>query len=166
MQDQPPDHRGQFGPRAINEFSRLLTKKPLGLRGFTETALIAEWSVIVGEAQSLGSLPVKITFPAGDRSNGTLHVRVVSGGLAMEFNHREPLILQRINGYFGYGAVARLKITQGPVPPRLPKKNQSGPPILPPEEERSLQDKLALIDDPELRDALARLGRRLSEGNR
>jgi hypothetical protein len=161
MQDQPPD-RGQFGPRAINEFSRLLTKKPLGKRGFTEAGLITEWAVIVGESQSLGSLPLKISFPPGERSGGTLHVRVVSGGLAMEFSHREPLILQRINGYFGYGAVSRLKITQGSVPPRTPKPSVTGPPVLAAEDERKLQDKLARIDDPDIKDALARLGRRLS----
>jgi len=155
MQDQP-------GPRAIGEFSQRLTKKHMGRRGFAEASLVADWACIVGEAQSLGSLPLKITFPAGERTSGTLHVRVASGGLATEFSHLEPLILQRVNGYFGYGAVARLKLTQGPVPPRPPKRRAKPAPVLPPERERALQDKLAGVEDPELRDALARLGRNLA----
>lgn len=161
MQDQPAD-RGRSGPRAVGEFSQRLTKKPLGKRGFTEASLIIEWPQIVGGDQALGSLPLKIAFPPGERTAGTLHIRVVSGGLAMEFNHREPLILQRINGYFGYGAVAKLKITQGPVPPRAPRRQVKPPAVLPPEQESALQDRLAAVDDPEIRDALARLGRNLA----
>jgi hypothetical protein len=161
MQDQPAD-RGQSGPRALAEFSQRLTKKPLGKRGFTEQSLITDWPQIVGEAQALGSLPVKISFPSGERAAGTLHVRVVSGGLAMEFNHREPLILQRINGYFGYGAVAHLKITQGPVPKRAGRHTVQPPPSLSGAEESALQVTLAAIDDPELREAFARLGRNLA----
>jgi hypothetical protein len=155
MQDQP-------GPRAIGEFSQRLTKKPLGRRGFTEASLVADWAHIVGEAQALGSLPLKISFPAGERAGGILHVRVASGGLATEFSHLEPLILQRVNGYFGYGAVARLKVTQGPVPPRAPKRRAKPVAVLSPERERALQERLAAVEDPEIREALARLGRNLA----
>jgi hypothetical protein len=156
MQDRPA-HAG--APRAIGEFARRLTEKPLGRRGFAEAGLIAEWPVIVGQDQARGSLPLKIAFPAGERSGGTLHVRVASGGLAMEFHHREPLILARINAYFGYGAVTRIRITQGPVPPRPARRKPPPPPELPPDREQDLQDRLSAIDDPELRAALARLGR-------
>lgn len=161
MQDQPAD-RGQFGPRSIADFSQRLTQKCLGKRGFTESGLIAEWPQIVGEAQAQGSLPLKISFPAGERSGGTLHLRVVSGGLAVEFTHREPLILQRINGYFGYSAVTRLKVSQGPVPPRPKRRQMEAVPVLPPAQEAQLQARLAGIEDERLREALARLGRNLA----
>jgi hypothetical protein len=153
------------GPRSVGEFAQRLTKKPLGKRGFTEASLVSDWGHIVGEAQALGSLPLKIVFPPGERVGGTLHLRVASGGLATEFNHLEPLILQRINGYFGYGAVARLKITQGPVPKRAPKKSVKPRATLPPEQELALQDKLSAVPDPDIREALARLGRNLAGRN-
>ena len=149
------------GPRAIGEFSQRLTRKPLGKRGFTETALIAEWPLIVGADQALGSLPLKIVFPPGERRDGTLHVRVASGGLALEFSHREPLIISRINGYFGYGAVARLKIVQGPVTPRA-RRAVKAPPVLAPEQEKALQATTSVVEDPEIREALTRLGRNLA----
>jgi len=152
------DHQG---PRALGDLTQRLAKTHLGKRGFTEASLVTDWAHIVGEAQSLGSLPLKIVFPQGERAGGTLHVRVASGGLATEFNHLEPLILQRINGYFGYGAVARLKITQGPVPKRERKKQAKPPAVLPPEQEQALQDRLAAVTDPDLREALAKLGRNL-----
>lgn len=150
------------GPKAIAEFSRRLTKQPLGKRGFAEASLITHWPEIVGQAQSLGSVPLKIAFPREERTGGVLHVRVSTGGLATEFQYRKELIVSRINSHFGYGAVADLRITQGHVPPRQPKKKAEPPPVLPPEQESDLQQRLAGIEDDEMREALARLGRRLA----
>lgn len=150
------------GPKAIAEFSRQLTRQPLGKRGFAEVSLITHWPEIVGQAQALGSVPLKIAFPREERSGGTLHVRVATGGLATEFQYRKELILSRINSHFGYGAVADLRITQGHVPPRQPKKKPPPPPVLQPDQESELQQRLAGVEDDEMREALARLGRRLA----
>ena len=148
-------------PRAIGEFSRKLTGRALGRRGFTEAALIEAWPEIVGQNQAAGTMPLKISFEKGERANGTLHVRVATGGLATELHHREPLLLQRINAHFGYGAVARLKITQGPVTSRRPPRRAEPAPILEESEEILLQKDLDRIDDPELRATLERLGRQV-----
>ncbi|HMA52000.1 MAG TPA: DciA family protein [Magnetospirillaceae bacterium] len=150
------------GPKAIAEFSRQLTKQPLGKRGFSEVSLITNWPEIVGQAQALGSVPLKIAFPREERSGGTLHVRVSTGGLATEFQYRKELIISRINSHFGYGAVADLRITQGHVPPRMPRKKTPPPPVLPAEQENDLQQRLAGVEDDEMREALAKLGRRLA----
>ena len=150
------------GPKAIAEFSRQLTKQPLGKRGFAEVSLITHWPEIVGQAQALGSVPLKIAFPREERSGGVLHVRVATGGLATEFQYRKELIISRINGHFGYGAVADLRITQGHIPVRQPKKSLLTPPVLAPEQEQALQQSLAGVEDDEMREALARLGRRLA----
>jgi hypothetical protein len=156
------DHRTLPGPKAIAEFSRKLTQAPLGRRGFGEASLVTNWPEIVGTAQALGSLPVKIAFPRDERAGGVLHVRVATGGLATEFQYRKELIVSRINSHFGYGAVADIRITQGHVPPRPPKPATAAPPVLPPDQERDLQSSLAAVEDEEIREALARLGRRLA----
>ena len=150
------------GPKAIAEFSRQLTKQPLGKRGFAEVSLITHWPEIVGEAQALGSVPLKIAFSREERTGGILHIRVATGGLATEFQYRKELIVSRINGHFGYGAVADLRITQGHIPPRQPKKKVLPPPVLPADQEQALQQSLAGIEDEEMREALASLGRRLA----
>jgi hypothetical protein len=150
------------GPRAIAQFSSQLTKKPLGRRGFSEASLITNWAEIVGTAQALGSLPLKIAFPREERTGGVLHVRVATGGLATEFQYRKELIVSRINSHFGYGAVADLRITQGHIPPRPPKRAPRTMPVLPPDQEQELQQRLSAVEDPEIRDALERLGRRLA----
>ena len=150
------------GPKAIAEFSRKLTKDPLGKRGFGEASLVTNWAEIVGVAQALGSLPLKIAFPRDERAGGTLHVRVSTGGLATEFQYRKELILSRINSYLGYGAVADMRITQGHVPPRPPKSAAKPAPVLAPAQEHDLQALLSQIEDEEMREAFARLGRRLA----
>jgi len=150
------------GPKAIAEFSRKLAKSHLGKRGFAEASLVTNWAEIVGAAQALGSMPLKIAFPREERTGGVLHVRVSTGGLATEFQYRKELIVARVNSHFGYGAVADLRITQGHIPPLAPKPAARPAPVLPPDQERSLQDTLACVEDEDIREALARLGRRLA----
>jgi len=129
----------------------------LGRRGFGEAQVILEWPSVVGETLARETLPVKLAFARGDRLDGTLHLRVAPGA-ALEIQHLEPLILERINGFFGYRAVARLAIRQGPLPRPAP----SGPPKQRPlakSESAALEKKLEDIKDPELRAAMERLGR-------
>jgi hypothetical protein len=160
MQDNRQD-RGSAGPRAIAEWTMRLAGRSLGKRGFTETALITDWPAIVGPALATGTLPLKIVFAGGARSNGTLHVRVANGALGLEIQHLEPLMLQRVNGHFGYGAVSRLAISQGPVPPR-PVRRLPPAPSLDPVAEQCVARQCAAVDDPDLRAALTALGRRLA----
>ncbi|HXP95418.1 MAG TPA: DciA family protein [Telmatospirillum sp.] len=161
MSDRPEEKRGSSGPRAIAEMTARLTRRSLGKRGFTESALIAEWPAVVGSLLGTMTLPLRIAFARGERSGGTLHIRVSSGAMATQLQHQEPLIVQRINGYFGYGAIARLAIVQGPVAPR-PVKRPPPPPELTTQQEDQLTERLSGIDDPELKSVLAALGRHLA----
>ena len=90
----------------------------LGKRGLGEAQLLAEWNAVVGEELAGETLPMKLSFPSGGRKNGVLKLRV-SSAAALSVQHREPQILERINGFFGYGAVARLALVQGPIPERV-----------------------------------------------
>ena len=89
--------------------------RALGKRGLGEAQLLAEWSAVVGEELGCETLPMKLSFPGGSRRNGVLKLRVTSAA-ALSVQHREPQILERINGFFGYGAVSRLALVQGPLP--------------------------------------------------
>jgi hypothetical protein len=85
-----------------------------------------------------------------------LRLRVASG-LGPEIQHRTPQILERINGFFGYRAVARLALVQGP-PLRPARPGPKLPRPLAAAEREALDQRLAGIKDPVLRDALRRLG--------
>jgi hypothetical protein len=146
------------GPRALAATVADITRPLFSRRGFADGAIVNEWPAIVGAHFAAHSAPEKIVAASGGGAEGTLHVRIDSGSLAIELQHLEPLLIERINGYFGYRAVARLKLLQGP----LPKRRKASPPAvrpLEPGEEEELVRHLCTVDDPELRQALESLGR-------
>jgi len=136
-----------------------VTRRTLGRHGLAEGALVTDWSAIVGQNIAERSLPLRLSFTGGERREGTLHVRV-SGALALELQHLEPQILERINGYFGYRAVGRLRIHQGPVPDQ---NSSRGPlPSRPsPAAEAEIGALVSAVADDGLRQALQGLGRSL-----
>jgi hypothetical protein len=113
--------------------------------------LKADWPAIIGAELAAA------TWPAGLSRDGVLKLHVASER-ALEIQHRAPLVSERINLFLGREAVARIVLVQGPLPLASPPR--SAPPSpLPAEEARALEDQLAAVPDPELRDALGRLGR-------
>jgi hypothetical protein len=133
-----------------------IVKPVLGKRGFVEGQLVAQWADIVGSDLARHMLPEKLAFPSGQRRDGTLRLRVESG-FALEAQHREPQILERLNAFFGYRALARLALVQAPLPAdraSVPRPQRS----LADAERVALERRVAPITDAELRHALTRLG--------
>lgn len=131
-----------------------ITEPHFRARGFSEAAVLTHWSAIVGERLGRLSAPERLS------SDGTLRLRV-AGGAAPEFQHLEPQILERIASHFGYRAVHRLVLVQGPLP--QPKESPAPAlPELPPGEEARLAGEVEAVPQGQLRGALAALGRALA----
>ncbi len=113
--------------------------------------LKAEWAAVVGAELAA------LTWPESLGRDGALKLRVASH-LAVELQHRAPLVIERINLFFGRGVVARLNLVQGPLPLAAPPATTLPPPLSA-EEAKALDIRLGDIADPELRAALAGLGR-------
>ncbi len=129
----------------------------LGKRGFGEAQLVTDWAAVIGSELAGRTSPEKLSFPRGERREGTLRLRVASG-YALEVQHREPVLIERINAFFGYRAVARLVIVQAPIAaPRAPSAPLQRP--LAAAEQEGLDRRVADIEDPTLREALRQLGR-------
>lgn len=75
--------------------------------------LRARWREIVGEALALRTEPVKLSKPRG--GEGAVLELKVDGPAAALIQHQAPDILARVNLFLGSGAVARLRVVQGPV---------------------------------------------------
>ncbi len=150
------------GPRALAATLPGITRAALGRRGFAEGGLLAAWPSIVGADLAAVCLPRKLAFPdRGRRAEGTLTLRVQSGQ-ATRLQHQAPLIIERINGYFGYRAVARLRLQQGPLGrSRAPERPEPAP--LDPQQEAGLKARTATVGDAALRAALENLGRALRQ---
>ncbi len=145
------------GPRALASSLAATTKSIFGKRGFADGAILRDWAMIAGEHLAAHSQPEQITYSKGVDS-GALHLRIDSGAMATEMQHLQPLLIERINGYFGFKAVDRVKIIQGPLPERDDKPAWS-PRTLETGEESGLAESLIDVDDDDLRKALQTLGR-------
>jgi hypothetical protein len=120
--------------------------------------LKAEWATVVGAELAAASWPEALG------RDGALKLRVASS-VALDLQHRAPLVIERINLFFGRAAVARLVLVQGPLPFAAPPPAAMPAPLAA-EEAKVLDSRLGDIADPELRAALARLGRLVLAGAR
>ncbi|MFQ5955023.1 MAG: DUF721 domain-containing protein [Kiloniellales bacterium] len=157
MAKQAPEDSRIGRPRAVAALLPKVTAKALGKRGFAVAAVITDWIEIVGNELAAMAQPLRIAFARNKRDGGTLHVRA-SGAAATELQHLEPQILERINGYFGFRAVARLKIHHGPAAPVAPSPTAAAPKSSTGQAIENLEDRVAGVEDPDLRDALKSLG--------
>jgi hypothetical protein len=122
--------------------------------GFVQHAIVSRWGEIVGQRYAGVSAPESIRFPQGKRSDGTLSLTVASAHAPM-MQHVLPEIVERVNRFFGYAAVARVVIRQGVVAKAAPKP--AAPELKPVPVE--LGDSLRAVGDPELRAVLESLAR-------
>src|SRR5687768_7058675 len=91
--------------------------------GFMQGAIVSRWSEIVGERYAKVSSPESIRFPAGRKSSGVLTL-LVEGAHAPLIQHLTPLIVERVNRFFGYAAIDRIVFRQGRPSAPPPKLNR------------------------------------------
>ena len=91
-----------------------ITRAALGKKGFALASLLTEWEAIVGPGLAGYAMPLRLAKPRDESLGATLEIRV-EGAAALELQHSEPRVIERINAHFGYAAVSRLKLRQGPV---------------------------------------------------
>jgi hypothetical protein len=147
----------RYQSRSISATVEKLTRPIFGKRGFGQGTMIADWPNITGSVLARHTFPEKIVYPRGERGNGTLHLRIDSPALALELQHLEPQLLDRINTHFGYRAVSYIKIIQGALPKKeeVPVEEKRA---LTANEKQALDDRLNLVSDPQLKAALRGLG--------
>jgi hypothetical protein len=137
----------------VNEVAGLTFKR----FGFVQSAVVSRWAEIVGERYARVSAPESIRFPTGKKSGGTLTLSV-EGAHAPLIQNLGPLIIERVNRFFGYEAVDKIAFRQGRAP--RPQSNVQRPAAAPVPKE--LGEGLRQIADPELRTVLESLASRLA----
>ena len=152
------------GARAIADLMPEVGGAAFRRFGFIQSSIVTRWVEIAGARHASLSMPESIRFPAGKKSDGTIHL-IVAGAHAPIIQHVIPELMERVNRFFGYNAVARVKLRQGEVKPPVPRDRAAAPPSLKPipiELGESLRD----IGDPELREVLESLARSLDQSSR
>ena len=133
-------------PRAAGELVGDVGGQSFRRFGFVQSSIVSRWAEIVGERYAKASTPESIRFPAGKKAGGVLTL-LVDGAHAPLIQHLAPLIIERVNRFFGYAAINRIVFRQG-RPPASPAKPQR-PDLRPVPKE--LGEGLREIADPELR---------------
>lgn len=157
--------------RPVGSYVPKLTSKSMEKHGFSAASLIMDWAEIAGPEMARYALPERLKWPRGvntygdvevgdrGRPGATLMLRV-DPARALDVQYSAAQLLERINRYFGYRAVAELRILQAPVnangleqpvpaPVPAPAPARAG--------KAELDEGLIGITDDGLREALRRL---------
>ncbi len=154
--DAPRSGRARRAGDLVGDIGGVAFKK----FGFVQSAIVSRWSEIVGERYARVSSPESIRFPAGRKSAGVLTL-LVQGAHAPLMQHLTPLIVERVNRFFGYRAIDRLVFRQGkPAAQPVPTKRPELRPV-----PKELGEGLRQIADPELRACLESLAARIATSN-
>ena len=149
------------GPISAKPLSLLLSdvfSDAYARQGFAARELVTRWTEIIGSELSAHCEPLKMQWPRpveGQPQEAATLVLRVEGPMALEIQHASDVILQRVNRFFGWSAVGRLALRQGP----LSRKSRPTVPTAP--DARSVEQvaqTLSSVEDEALRAALARLG--------
>jgi len=144
-------------PRAAGELVGDIGGQSFRKFGFVQHSIVSRWGEIVGERYSKVSSPESIKFAAGRKAGGVLTL-LVDGAHAPLIQHLTPMIVERVNRFFGYSAINRIVFRQGKPPAPAPKPER--PQLRPVPKE--LGEGLREIVDPELRQCLESLAAQIA----
>jgi hypothetical protein len=154
---KPYERKRGGSAKAISDLMPQIGRTAFRRFGFVQSSVVSRWPEIVGSVHAKVTSPQAIRFPPGEKSEGILELVVVPAHAPL-IQHVIPEIIERVNRFFGYKAIARVKLRQGAVKPPEIKTQAKAPPSLKPipmELGESLRD----IGDPELRTVLESLAR-------
>ena len=169
MKPVKPNNNRNFKPVKISESLKTINQKVLYKFGKIDYTIHAKWPEIVGIFFVQHSKPQRITsIQVGYNTNGEtiyekyLHVNVTPAA-AVEFQHFQNKIIEKINSFFGYKAIHGIKIHQ-----KLTKKSKFSPKKNLIKNQNIEQKKIKIkntikeINDKELEESLLNLGLSIS----
>jgi hypothetical protein len=126
MRTLPADHRPSRGyfARAVGAFVPEVVAASFEKFGFHTAEIMTSWETIVGADLAHITRPKTIKWPRGvngrtaddedGRTGGATLVVACDPAFALEVSYRTGDIIDRINRYFGYRAIAQLRVAQSP----------------------------------------------------
>lgn len=138
--------------RAISDLVPEIGRTAFRKFGFIQSSVVSRWREIVGDRLADVTQPAMIRFQQGQKAGGTLHL-TISGAHAPMLQHVAPDIIAAVNRFFGYAAIANVRMSHGQVTPAAPVQ----PPAMLKPVPAELGDSLRDIGDPELRTVLERM---------
>lgn len=134
-----------------------MRKHPGARRARGLAALKQDWASVVGPDFKDIAWPEKFE-PSRDGRPGALAVRAAPGA-ALLLQHDGPRLVERINGYLGAEAIARIRIAPGAPPAKRPRPMPARPLAVDDPQTKAIAGRAGAIEDDALAAALVRLGR-------
>ena len=144
-----------------------LIKDVMTAEDFVEADILLNWKDIVGQEIAAYAYPIKVKYDHRENIR-TLYMEVPVGGFALELQHKEEYLLEKINVYFGYKAVHKINISQNiKLRPQIkPVKVEKEEIKLSDDEKKYMEDVVADIKDEKLKEILTKLGESVIISNR
>ena len=147
--------------RSVTEVLGSVLEPIMARRAGMRIDLMRAWPELSGPDYAEVTRPEKIKWPRrisdDDPFKAGVLVVACEPASAVFFEHEKSAVVERVNMFFGFEAVNRLVINQKPV--RLDNRDENASvPMISDEDSKRLKKLLGEIDDPELRQALERLG--------
>lgn len=147
-----------FNAVALSDLVPELLDPLLQKRAGLTTALIGAWPEIAGERIGKFSAPAKISWSransgADPYAPATLFISA-DPAVALALQHETSIIIARINVFFGYAAIDRVKISQK----QMQIETKAARPKPQPKHVEAAAAKVMNVENDALREALATLG--------
>ena len=166
MKKSNQDNKRNYKPSKIGESLKSINKNLLYKFGQLDYIIHAKWPEIVGSFFVTHSKPEKITtLPKSSfKNNEIVHQKIlhvhVNPAAAIEFQHFQNKIIDKINSFFGYQAIHNIKIhqklysTNSPLETKKNIKKNHNLNI----KKAEIKDTTNKINDKELGESLTKLG--------
>ena len=148
--------------RKVSEIVGKVLEPVLSRRTGMTMDLLTAWRELVGEQYADFTRPQKINWPRRAHEEdpfkpGTLIV-ACDGARALFFQHDLANVCERVNVFFGFAAIEKIKIVQKPVQMAVSVRRHKPVELSAPSKIR-LETILNRIEEPELRETLEKLGK-------
>jgi len=158
-------------PRPVSDLVPNLTKGIFGKTNMLFGKLLAEWAHIAGDEIASQTTPLELKFSrtgSGKSAKGgkadktppkaTLHL-AVQPAYALELSYQKNLLIERLNMFFGYGAIKDIKLIQNSeiMNNKIVKKAKIRPLTL--QEQQKIDGLVGRIQENDLQTALKNLGK-------
>src|SRR6202034_627125 len=128
---RPPMNKpGPISAKPLSLLLRDVFSDAYAKQGFAGRELVTRWAEIIGQEQSAHCEPLKLQWPRpveGQAQEPATLVLRVEGPMALEIQHASDVILERVNRFFGWSAVGRLALRQGPLSRRERPRSRPAP---------------------------------------
>lgn len=147
--------------RPLSDYATRVLEPVIARRAGMTLDLVAAWPELAGPRHAGHTRPERIVWPRRAHEDDPFKPGVLvvacEGARAVWLQHEAGEVVARVNVFFGFAAIERLRIVQKPVA-RLDRPSPAEPPALDAEARRKLDAILAKVEPGPLRDRLARLG--------